>query len=414
LGHSLRDKLMAIDRRFSNRWVALFLVGVIQASLLAGLWPLMTSKESLRTDFVNFYGAATIVRDGNGANLYQAETQAPIIIAILGRNNFDYFLHPPFFALVLAPLANLSYGHAFLCWTLLNVALLGVMPWLLCASIALTARRPYLGILAMIFYPTLTTLVLAQSSIVLTFVLMLSYLFLAKEHDSTAGLVLSLATIKFQYVFVIAGLLLVNKRYRAVTGFVMGTLILLAISIRVVKIRGLVEYFEFLKSYNAQRGYDAHQLALMVNWRGFLGSTGLSNHIVLFSTIGSLALIVMGVYAAVRHGTAKKTDVVLALFVTIAVLASPYTHFQDLTVLLLPLYLTMNAAHAGQIVGWRRDASLWMCALILILPIVLVMAGGHSWQNSRIYLMFPAVLSLAAILAGELCTNGHTSAMEPL
>ena len=405
MGNRLLGSLTRLDRRFSNRWIALSLVFVVQASLLAGLWPLMTSNESLRTDFVNFYGAAKIVREGNGANLYREATQAPVIISILGHNNFDYFLHPPFFALALAPFARLSYGHAFFCWTLLNIVLLGIIPWLLRASVALIARKPYLGILGMIFYPTLTTLGLGQSSIVLTFILILSYVFLAKGRGGTAGLILSLATIKFQYAFILAGLLLFNRRYRVVAGFLLGAVILLAISIWVVGIPGLIEYFEFLKGYNAHRGYEAHQLALMVNWRGFLGSTGFSAHLALLSTAGMLVSMGVGAFAAVRCGTTQKPDVALALFVMIAVLASPYSHFQDLTVLLLPLYLTMNAANTGQLSGWRRGASMWGCPSIFILPIVLVIAGGHSWQNSRIYLMFPAVLSLAVILAWELCAN---------
>jgi len=374
----------------------------VEASLIMGLWPIMTSSLALRTDFVNFYVAGRIVNQGNGANLYDVKNQARMIVSILGYDNFDYFLHPPFFALALAPFARFPFQDAFFAWTLLNVGLLGCIPFLLRECVGVVAARPYLGIPATIFYPALTTLTLGQSSITITFILIFSYIFLAKGRAGIAGLLLSLATIKFQYVVLIAGFLLVNRRYRAVAGFLSGAVILSAISFWVVGIRGITDYLRLLKSYNAHRGYEPHQLALMVNWRGFFGNIGLSQHTALFSTMASAAMIGVGLLVAARSRSGEHLDVALALFVTIALLASPYTHFQDLTALLLPLYLTINAAKMGQISAWRRDASVWICALIFILPIVLVILGGHSWQNSRIYLMFPAVLSLAAILAWEL------------
>lgn len=396
------NKLARIDQRLSRPRVAWLLLAIVEASLLIGLWPIITSGLALRTDFVNFYVAGKIVNQGNRVNLYNVTTQAPMIVSILGHNNFDYFLHPPFFALVLEPFAYLPYQDAFFAWTLLNVGLLGTMPFLLRECVEVVALRPYLGILGMIFYPALTALTLGQSSIVFAFILLLSYLFLAKGRAGIAGLVLSLAAIKFQYVVLIAGFLLANRRYRAVAGFLSGAAILSAISIWIVGVRGLADYVCLLKSYNAHRGYEAHQLALMVNWRGFFGNIAISDRTALFSTIASVVMIGVGLLLAARSRSAKPLDVALALFVTIALLASPYTHFQDLTALLLPLYLTVNAAKTGQIKAWRRNASLWICALIFVLPIVLVILGGHSWQNSRIYLTFPAVLSLAAILGWEL------------
>jgi calcineurin-like phosphoesterase len=47
---------------------------------------------------------ATIVREGHGRTLYQAETQQLALQSILGRRVAEYYLHPPFEAAALVPL----------------------------------------------------------------------------------------------------------------------------------------------------------------------------------------------------------------------------------------------------------------------------------------------------------------------
>jgi len=39
---------------------------------------------------------------------------------------------------------------------------------------------------------------------------------------------------------------------------------------------------------------------------------------------------------------------------------------------------------------------------MFVWPIVLLVMGGHYWWNSRIYLVFPAIMLLVAALATEL------------
>ncbi len=113
---------------------AAILAGVIVIEIVLA-FVLVPSTDHARietTDFLNFYVGATIVREGNGRTLYQAETQQLVLQSILGRRVTEYYLHPPFEAAALVPLSYLRIERAFVVWTLLNAALLGLLPILLC------------------------------------------------------------------------------------------------------------------------------------------------------------------------------------------------------------------------------------------------------------------------------------------
>src|SRR5450432_544281 len=132
------------------------------------------------TDFVNFYAAATIVREGHGAGLYQAAIETPIVQSILRRNVTDYFVHPPFEAAALAPLSYLSVEHAFVVWTLFNLTLLSLLPLVFGEFTQLVSRKPYTGLLGLVFPPALIALTLGQDSIIVLFTLSVAFLLYSK------------------------------------------------------------------------------------------------------------------------------------------------------------------------------------------------------------------------------------------
>jgi hypothetical protein len=277
-----------------------------------------------------------------------------------------------------------------------------MMPIFLSQFVTPVARRPYLGLLGMIFYPVLTTLALGQSSILLLVILTLGYLLLSRNRDFAAGLVLALAAIKFQYVLIIVGLLVIGRRSRLMAGFALGCMVLFTICIGVIGVDGLIRYFEFLRDYNLNNGYDVRQLLLMANWRGFFMGMGWTNHIRLFSAVASGACLALGIVVGAFSNSYNDLDLKFSLYVAIALIASPYAHFPDVTILLLPLYLAINSTMSDRITGWRRIITLICCGLLFVGPIILLISGGHYWWNSRIYLMFPVIFGFVAVMATSL------------
>src|SRR5579883_886919 len=385
----------------NRKWLVFAGIVVIEITMFVGLLPWRNFDHIRTTDFINFYAAAQIMRDGHGSTLYSAATQAPVLFSILGRNTHDYFLHPPFFAAAIVPFSYLSIEHAFILWTLLNMLLVGAMPLLLSKCVVFVARKPYFGLVGAIFFPVLTTLTLGQDSILLVFILTMGYLLLSRDKNLFAGLVLSLATIKFQYVFVIVGLLLLKRKYRLFAGFILGCVVLLGISIFTIGVDGLMQYAGFVRDYNAHDGYGAIHLAQMINWRGFFAGMGWMSHLHLLAALGSLFSLSFGIATVSRSTSTENLGTLVSFCVVIAIIISPYAYFQDATLLLLPLYLAMDTVITGRVAGVMRGVTLGACAAVFIWPLILLAFGGHYWWNSRIYLMFPVILCFAVVLAAD-------------
>jgi len=362
-----------------------------------------TDRASLQsTDFVNFYGAASLVRQGKGALLYRRETQDPVLQAILGYKSNQYFLHPPFEAAALVPLSYLKIEPAFVVWNLLNAGLLALLPLVLMPCLPLVAKKPYLGLLGFAFFPALTALTLGQDSILLLFILSSSYLLMCKNLEVAAGLVLALATIKFQYLLILVPLLLLWRKFRLVAGFVGGGALLVFVSTLITGTRGLLEYVRFVRTFDLHSGYGGLNPSLMVNWRGFLAGIGQANRSQAYFWAGEIVLISLGLLCLGVRQRARAPGLIFALFISIAVAAAPYAHFEDMTMLLLPAFIGWDYVQTSPTRTAGTKLIAVCCAALFVWPLLLLVLGGHYWWNSRIYLTFPVLLLFIVSLGLEL------------
>ena len=293
----------------------------------------------------------------------------------------------------MAPLALLPFRTAYVIWTALNAALVAALCWLFASSIPAVRDRPTLGMSGFFFFPVLVSLVLGQDSVILLFIVAAAYNLLHSHRPLLAGLVLSLAAVKFQYLLVLTCLLLLAGKRRLVLGIMLGATALLAVSAAVSGPRGLISYVGLLRDFSAHAGYGSLHLDLMVSLRGFLAGIGSKSHtLFLFGETG-LAVIALACTQA-RQDEASQ----FAALVTASLLISPYAHFADATVLLLPALIVVNRA----ITSPRRILLLAITAALFIVPLLLIAVGGHYWWNSRIYLFFLAGLAFLLVVAAEL------------
>ncbi|HXR18197.1 MAG TPA: glycosyltransferase family 87 protein [Terriglobales bacterium] len=377
-------------------------VVVVEIAVASTLVPLTDRGRVASTDFVNFYVGASIVRVGDGARLYQRNTQDAAFKSVLGYASNQYFLHPVFEAALFTPLTRLSLERAFILWTLINVALLGLLPLILMRCIPLVSVRPYLGQLGFCFLPALIAVVLGQDSVLLLFVISSSYLLLRKEKEVAAGLVLSLATIKFQYVLILVPLLLLSRKLRVGAGFALGCALLGIVFSLITGPGGLMGYFEFVRGFESHSGYGGLNPTLMVNVRGFLAGIGETAHSPLFSVAGGIILLGLGVFGSQMARDSSRFRLAFALYLSIALAAAPYAHFPDMTVLLLPLLLALDYIAGMGIKSFSRKLICACCVLMLVWPFLLLVLGGHYWWNSRIYLVFPVIVLFIGALTSEL------------
>ncbi len=375
---------------------------LLAVALGGALAPHIHRAQIENSDFVNFYVGASIVHRGDGANLYQQDTQRAVLRSVLQRDSIQYFLHPPFEAAALAPLASLSFERAFVVWTAINVAVLALLPLVLMPCIPLVARRPYVGLIGFFFLPVLVALTLGQDSILLLFIISLAYLLMDKKMDLAAGLVLALASIKFQYLIVLIPLLLMSRKWRLVAGIGLGCAGLAAVSTYVISWRGFENYFGFVRAIDTLAGPGAPNPALMVNVRGFLAGMGWAMHSLSLNAVGVGVLLGLAAICALSAPVTRKNGLVFAVYIAVALTAAPYAHFPDATLLWLPVLLALDWLAENGMGSVRGILIALACACLFLWPALLVALGGHYWWNSRIYLVFPMIVFFIMALTFEL------------
>lgn len=377
-------------------------VVVIEIAMALVLFPMIDHEYIKTTDFVNFYAAATIVRDGHGSTLYTPETQQLALQTVLGYRTAEYFLHPAFEAAALVPFTYLSIERAFVVWTLLNLGLLGLLPLVLAGYVPLIARRPLFGLLVFAFPPVLAALTLGQDSILVLFVISTAYLLLRQKQDFAGGVLLALATVKFQYVLILVFLLLIARQFRLMAGFLLGCGLLVLVSVAITGIPGVLEYVRFVHQFDLHNGYSNISPDRMMNFRGLISGLGWSTHSRLYGAVGSAVLLVLGVAYSGAFRRPETAGLGFGLFLAVALAASPYDYFQDVSILLPAIFLALDAVESGQIKRNRGKLVLTCCALLFIWPAALLAIGGHYFWNSRIYLVFPVILLFIVSLTDDL------------
>ena len=173
------------------------------------------------TDFAATLTGAVIIRDGDGAHLYDLATQRaaqgrvlePYITQRAG--NLLPYLHPPFEALLVAPLLSLSYGTLYLLWSGLILFAFAGSLLLLARELPLSGAARWLLPGALCSYQALyQSFWLGQSSPLVLLGLTGAYVGLRRGRDGWAGAALALVAIKPQMLLIVGLLLLLTRRWR--------------------------------------------------------------------------------------------------------------------------------------------------------------------------------------------------------
>ena len=183
-------------------------------------------------DFTIFYTAGKMLHEGLGHNLYngalQYEVQQTFAAGVRIRKGPLPYNHPPFEALIFEPLASLDYPTAYLVWSVINLAILGFLPFLLRQYIPALAQYPaFVWLLVLLgFFPVLVALLQGQDVILLLLLNALAFAALKRNADTLAGCWLGLSMFKFQLIVPFVLILLCWKRTRVVQSFVVTAAVL--------------------------------------------------------------------------------------------------------------------------------------------------------------------------------------------
>jgi Protein of unknown function (DUF2029). len=183
-----------------------------------------------------------------GAAVYDLAEQEKLKKSLLPYAEPLIFEHPPFEALLLAPLGALPYGTAYFFWGLINAAI-----WLFLSY----RLRPYLMtprddvaffLLWLLFLPLWAALFEGQSSLVMFLLYSLTFIQLRQGRERLAGLIFGLALLKFQFAIPFVLILLLQRKWRFMQGFLATAGFLGVLSIVAVGWRGVIGYIHLISA----------------------------------------------------------------------------------------------------------------------------------------------------------------------
>jgi hypothetical protein len=339
-------RLLELDNLFAYFGLAILLVSAV---FWADRPPTME-----KTDFSVTYIGSRMVYLGQGAMLYDLVEQEKLKESLLKDAEPLIYEHPPFEALLLAPLGALPYKTAYLLWGLINVAI-----WLSLTRLLrpyAPAPRDELAYLALwlLFAPLGVALFQGQSSIVLLLVYTLTFISLKNGRDFRAGAILGLGLFKFQFIVPFALIFLLRRRWKFMRGFVATAAGLGVLSVIAVGWRGIWSYIHLLASVAGHPDNSTFGAAIgMGTVQGFV-------HAVLGKVLGAsaISLLVAAISIALIGWIARRWrepdhaergwslnlrnfDLMFAASVVVALVTGFHMFTHDLSPLLLAMLLVM-------------------------------------------------------------------------
>jgi len=346
-------------------------------------------------DFRQSYSAAYMLRTGHGSELYDYDAQKRYQNVLVSQQNIPLpFVEPAYEAVLLEPLSRLSFRAAYFVFLAMNVALLCICysllkPWL--ANLhAVYWWLPYVMFVG--FLPIAVALIQGQDAILLTTGFVVAFVLLVEGRQYLAGIALGLTIFKFQIVLPAAVLFLVWRRFRFVAGCVTSASISLGIGFWRAGIPQTKAYFSLLLSLAGLKpplaGFDSYPIF----WNGmscvhgivFSFGQGHASHRAL--TIVSLALSFLVLACTAFRGlTIRSSATQLLLACLCSVLVGHHVNIYDLSILLLPTFVVLNAFLPKEQSGRRVDR-------------VIALAAALMFSVSLGFSFFPSHFSSAAFV----------------
>ena len=380
----------------SNENVVIYVAAAVLLTS-AVLWADRPSTNE-RTDFSVTYTASRMVYLGLAPKLYDLREQYRLKSSLLPHAEPLIYEHPPFEALLLAPLGAQPYKTAYLIWGLINVAIWLTLPFLL---------RPYAPVprddlayagLWVLFAPLGVTLFQGQSSLVVLLLFSLSFIQWKKGHDFWAGVLLGLGSFKFQFTLPFVAVFFLLRKWRFVLGFLVSAATLAVLSLIAVGWSGIRDYIQLLSHIsvgldNQFFGSSVDMPTIAAFMQAILGKFLSSTTIALIATVTSAALILWTAWwwrKVDPPGKDARSNLMFAATIVVSLVTGAHMFIHDMSPLLLAVLLVAPGLRG-------HDQSLWtpfIRTAVVLFWIPPLYFGLLAWHLG--YLWLPVLISFLA------------------
>ena len=350
-------------------WVAVLAFCLIWVGLGSVIVP-----GARKHDFLNLYTGASLALEGNFADLHSPQVQfarerqfVPELPTLVP------FVRPPFYALLLAPLALVPFGIAFWVWLALQSTLLfGCWAW------ALSRWGPDALIFGALYLPTALGIASGQDCVLMLAILIATYALAEKGNNFASGAALGLGLIKFHLFLLWPLALLIQRRWRMLLGACATVAVECLLSLWLSGWNGIVEYFQLLRNKNIERLSPSPEL--MIDVHGMALNFGLDSLVFRGLLVGAVILLV-----AAACWRAPLWQWIAAASAG-SLLVPPHVYGYDAGLLLLSIWLAIFMSA----VKLTRIAALLICTPI---PFLMNLAGT-PWAAATPVALLLFLLSL--------------------
>jgi hypothetical protein len=318
-------------------------------------------------DFQAFYVGAEMVSHGEGNKLYDFNSQAAAQMRYVDPARQVTlpdlpFLYPAAITLLFLPFTRFPMVAAYALWTAINLLMLVATLRLLRKVLPLPQdNRPLLA--AVLFSPVYFCLLKGQVSLLILLIVALAFYFLLRRRPLLAGFALGLATLKFQVVLGLLAVLALRRMWRVLAGSAIGVSVVAGLSVLITGWHAAAQYPTYLRqvAYHERVSYTP----VNVNLRGMLWQLLRHEPAVWLVALLSVALLILATVAWNDVATG------FSIAVTLSLLTSYHAHYEELSLLLLPLAVLMPR------VRWNR-ALIGIAALVVVVGYITLFSGLHT------------------------------------
>src|SRR6267378_4447175 len=362
-----------MSRWASRRWDRLGYAAATGAGLgsllfWVGYWFTFVRGDLQGPDFFSFYSGAKLFVLKGGAAVYDLALQKQYELQVIPHAPDRFVLlpyfHPPYYTLLIAPLAFLDYRGAYYAMAAFNVVLAAVLIVLLVRGSARIHGRAAIMSAALIggFFPLFVTVLQGQSDLVVLVPLAAAYTAWARGRLGWAGIFTGLALAKPQLLLLVPVLFVTRRAWRALAGFAAVIAALAVVSVAGFGFAPVVGYVNAVGRWAIggslpTNGQIVYTDTAVYSLRNILEAVpGGGKAVALVVLILLLALVALSL-----SWRPDKPRLDFALAVAASLVLSPHQNVHDLALLIIPGFALADLALAGEL-RWPRAA-----AVVLVL-----------------------------------------------
>ena len=360
------------NRRNAKAWIV---IAGFSALYLALGWHVQDQARS--HDFLSLYSGAYMTSHGLTAQLYDPAAQWAVEKQFAPSNTaLVPFIRPPFYALLLSPLGRLPFGAAWVCWSLLQIAVL-----LACLAWAWQRFGTVALMLGCMSVPAAIGIAHGQDAVLFLAVVIVSYTLTEKGKELSGGAALGLLLVKFHLtpLWIIA--MILQRRWKMLAGFAATGAAAAFVSLAMIGAGGVRTYAALLQNRDLE--WLSPSPEFMISIQGLAANLGVTSMpVYVAAAAGVVTLFLIGL----QHAPLWR---VYAVTTAASLLLVPHVYGYDAAMLLPGLWLAMFRAELQP----ARIPALWLCTPF---PFVFALAGKPWAAASSL-----SVLAMLLALAGE-------------